>query len=240
MQTAAYVALSGQAALDQRLSILANNVANAGTVGFKAEGVSFAALVDSGPPLPAAFALHSGMHAVTSSGSLSKTGNPLDVAVQGEGFLALQTPAGTVYTRDGRMQVLSDGSLVSLNGHPILDAGGAPLLVDPAAQITIAHDGMITQNGRQVGAIGLFQVDLSKPYRRYENAGFAPSGAAEPIVTFTGNGVIQGFTEDSNVNAVLEMTDLIKVTRAFEALASALEQNDSAMRSAIQALGAKA
>lgn len=240
MQTAAYVALSGQIALDQRLTILANNVANAGTTGFKAEAASFDSLVDTMAPLPASFAVQNGAHAVTSGGGLSKTGNPLDIAVQGEGFLAVQTPEGIAYTRDGRMQVLADGALVSLNGHPVLDAGGAGLTLDPSSAVNIARDGMITQNGGQVGAIGLFRIDLGKPYRRYENSAFIPEGPADPIVSFASDGVLQGFTEDSNVNPVLEMTSLIKVTRAFEALASSLEQHDSMLRNAVQTLGAKA
>ncbi len=91
------------------------------------------------------------------SGGLNKTGNPLDVAVQGKGWLAIQTPAGIAYTRDGRMQLLESGELQTLNGFPILDAGSAPIQLDPAAGTPkIARDGMITQNGRQFGAIGLF------------------------------------------------------------------------------------
>lgn len=240
MQTASYVAVSGQVALAQRLDILANNVANAGTVGYRAEGASFESIVSSVPLLPASFALQSGSHAVSNSGGLTRTGNPLDVAIQGEGFLAMQTPVGIAYSRDGRMQVLPTGELVSLNGHAILDAGGAPIAVDPAAGLGIGRDGMISQNGRQIGAVGLFHADLSRPYQRYENAAFIPSVAAEPIVSFTNNGFVQGFTEGSNVNPVLEMASLIQITRAFEAMAAAAEQSDGALKNAIQALGARA
>ncbi len=240
METAGYVSLSGQLALERRMTALANNVANAGTTGYRAEGIHFRSLLSSVSRLPTAFSVVGESHVVAESGGLSRTGNPLDVAVQGEGFMAVQTPAGVVYTRDGRMQVLPSGDLVSLNGHPVLDVSGAPLTLDPAAgPPDIGRDGMITQHGRQVGAIGLFSVDLHAPYQRYENSGFIPQQPPEPIVSFATDGVVQGFAENSNVNPVLEMTNLIKVTRAFEALASAMEQNDATQKNAIQTLGAR-
>ena len=240
METTGHVSLSGQLALERRMTALANNVANAGTAGYRAEGFHFESLLGTMSRLPAAYAATGKPYVVTSSGGLERTGNPLDAAIQGEGFMAVQTPAGTVYTRDGRMQILPTGDLVSLGGHPILDAGGAPLILDPAVgPPEIARDGMISQGGRQIGAIGLFTIDLEKPYQRYENAGFLPSSQPEPIVSFAGDGVVQGFVENSNVSPVLEMTNLIKVTRAFEALASAAEQNDAAQKNAIQTLGSR-
>ncbi|MCB1378766.1 MAG: flagellar basal-body rod protein FlgF [Alphaproteobacteria bacterium] len=240
METAGYVGLSGQLALEQRLVSVANNVANAATVGYKAEGVQFEAYVSDVPRIPAAFAVAAGSHVLNTSGGLVKTDNPLDVAIQGESYLSVMTPAGPVYTRDGRMQILPSGDLASINGHPVLDAGGAPILVDPSAgPMQIGRDGMISQGGRQIGAIGLFKVDLDRPYQRYENSAFIPSVQPEPVVSFGEDGFIQGFVEQSNVNPILEMTNLIKVTRAFEALATAMEQNDSLLRNANQALGGR-
>ena len=94
------------------------------------------------------------------AGAVSKTGNPLDVAVQGDGWLGIKTPAGIVYTRDGRMTIQELGQLTTLNSYPVLDAGGAPILLDASAGAPdIAPDGMISQKGNQVGAIGLFSID---------------------------------------------------------------------------------
>lgn len=240
METISYAALAGQLVLDRRMTEIATNVANAETAGFRAAGVHFRTVLDRSSRLTTMFAGSGEAHAVEAPGGLSRTGNPLDVAIQGQGYIALQTPAGIAYTRDGRMQISPGGELASLNGHAVLDAGGAPISVDPAqGPIQIGRDGMITQNNRQVGAIGLFAVDLSKPFQRYENSGFLPAEAPEPILDFAANGVVQGFVEGANVNPVLEMTRLIDVTRAFEALANALEQNDSAQRSAIQTLGSR-
>ena len=240
METSLYVGLSGQLAMERRLSTIANNVANAGTTGFRAEGVHFSTIVSRTAPFVTAFATEGSAHVDPRSGGLITTGNPLDVAIQGEGFMAIQTPQGTAYTRDGRMQMLSTGDLVSLNGHPILDVSGSPITLDPSGgPAAINRDGTLQQGGRAIGAIGLFEVDLSKGYKRYENSGFVPSSTPLPIEDFTRNGVVQGFIEESNVNPILEMTHLIAVQRAFEAMSSGMEQRDSTLRDTIQALGAR-
>lgn len=240
MDTSTYVALSGQLALDRRLVTIANNVANAGTVGFRAEGVHFESLLSTLSPLPTAFASEGSSHVALEHGGLRRTDGLLDAAIQGEGFIGIQTPQGQAYTRDGRLQMLPTGELVTLNGHAVLDAGGAPLQLDPrGGPPAIARDGMITQDGRQLGAIGLFEIDLSRPYRRFENAAFIPSAAAQPILSFDGNGLVQGFVEDSNVNPILQMAELIRVTRAFEGLASTLEESSAAQKNALQVLAGR-
>jgi len=240
MDVNSHVALSGQLVQARRLETIANNVANAGTAGFRAESVSFSTVVSKTQPFDTSFAFEGGSHVDTRSGAFTATGNPLDVAIQGSGFLALLTPEGTAYTRDGRMQMLPTGDVVSLNGHPVLDAGGSPLTVDPrGGTLDIARDGSIRQDGRNVGSLGLFAVDLGKGYRRYENAAFLPASPPEPMLEPGAGGIVQGFTEGSNVNPIIEITRLIEVQRAFEAVSASLEQRDSAMRDTIQALGAR-
>lgn len=234
------VGVSGQMALERRLETIANNVANAGTAGYKAEAVSFATIVSRTQPFSTSFAFDGGPHVDLTAGGLKQTGNPLDVAVRGEGFLAIATPQGNAYTRDGRMQMLPTGDIVSLAGHPVLDAGGAPLTANPAGgPLVISADGAVRQNGRDVGVLGLFIIDLSKGYSRYENASFVPAAAPIPVDDFSTNGIVQGLVEESNVNPVLEMTRLISVQRAFEAMTTGLEQRDQALRETIQGLGAR-
>ena len=241
MQTSLYVALSGQLALDRRLAAIANNVANAGTVGYRAQGVHFESLVDRHSPRPTAFAAVGREFAVDRAGGLNKTGNPLDVAVMGGGYLAIQTPAGTAYTRDGRMQLLDTGELLTLAGHPVLDAGNAPIVLDPAAgPVDINRDGMISQHGKAAAAIGLFNIDPTKPFQRYENSALIPSSAGSPILSFQSDGLVQGFVEESNVNGVSEMTKLIAVTRAFEGVTSAIEDSNASLKEAIQTLASRA
>ena len=238
MQAGLYVNLSGQIALDRRLSTIANNVANSGTVGYRAEELKFDTMLSMVSRNPTAFSTAGESFISERSGGLNKTGNPLDVAVQGKGWLAIQTPAGTAYTRDGRMQLLESGELQTLNGYPVLDAGGAPILLDATSGTPqIAHDGMITQNGRKFGAIGLFSVDPSYGYNRFENASIIPASAASPIVSFASDGFVQGFVEESNVNPVSEMTNLIMVTRSFDGLQTSIEESESSLKKAIQVLG---
>lgn len=238
MDVNSHVGLSGQLAQARRLDTIAHNVANAGTAGFRAEGVSFSAVVSRTQPFDTSFAFGGGSHVDPRSGAFTATGNPLDVAIQGPGYLTIGTPEGTAYTRDGRMQMLPSGELVSLNGHPILDQSGAPLTANPrGGTIEIGREGSVRQDGRLVGSLGLFNIDLDAGYRRFENSAFLISGGSEPIEDFSSSGFVQGFTEGSNVNPILEMTRLIEVQRAFEAASSSLEQRDAALRDTIQALG---
>ena len=241
MDTGSYVGLSAQLALDRRLSALANNVANAGTVGYRAAGVNFSTVMSRTAPFRTAFSSSGSEVVDTRAGALNKTENPFDVAIQGAGLMAISTPAGTAYTRDGRMQMLPTGDVVSLTGHPILDAAGSPLVLDAGGgPVAIGRDGTVSQGGKTVGTIGLFNTDISQHSRRYDTAAFIPVKEPEPITDFTRNGFVQGFVEESNVNAIEEMARLIDVTRAFEAVASGMERRDTMLRDAIQTLGSKA
>ena len=239
MSLVQYVGLSAQVALQKRLDAIAQNVANAGTAGYRAEEIKFETVLSKAlGHEPVAYASTGESFISREAGALIPTGNPLDLAIEGEAWIAMQTPAGTVYSRDGRMKILETGELVSLNDHPILDVGGAPILLDPVGgPPQFARDGMITQDGVEVGAVGLFAIDDRAHLSRYEGSGVIPDGAAEPVLDFTATGVVQGFVEGANVNPVLELTKLIMVTRSFESATSAVEQTDSAQREAIRALG---
>ena len=239
MSVVQYVGLSAQIALERRLNSIAQNVANLGTAGYRAEEIKFESVLSKALGYdPVAYASAGDSFISRDAGALNPTGNPLDVAVEGDAWLAVQTPAGTVYTRDGRMKILETGELVTLNNHPVLDAGGAPILLDPVGgPPQFARDGMITQDGIEVGAVGLFAIDHRARLSRHENSGVIPDRPAEPVLDFTATGVVQGFVEGANVNPVLEMTKLIMVSRSFESVASAVEQTDAAQREAIRALG---
>ena len=156
----------------------------------------------------------------------------------GNGWLALKGPNGTIYTRDGRMRMQANGALQSVNGYPILDAGNSGILLDPdAGPPTIAQDGMITQGGRQVGAIGLFTIDDSAKLQRVDNSGVVPNKPATPVLDFSANGMEQGFVEGSNINPVLELAKLISVQRAFESLTTETANSESSLKDAIKTLG---
>jgi flagellar basal-body rod protein FlgF len=238
MQSGLYVSLSGQVALERRLQTIAANVANMNTVGYRADGVSFEAEMAKAGDSTVAFAGSGNDFISRKSGGMNKTGNPLDVAVQGDAWFGIKTPAGTVYTRDGRMSLKESGELTTLNGYPVLDAGGAPILLEAASgPPDISRDGMITQKGVQVGALGLFAIDDGAKLTRYDNSGVIPDRPATAVLDFTENGVVQGFVEGSNVNPITEMTKLITVSRAFDSIAAATEKSESSLTDAIKTLG---
>lgn len=238
MQSGPYVSLSAQLTLEKRLESLALNVANMNTAGYRAAGVSFHTYISRTGDSPVAYATAGKDYITRTEGPLERTDNPLDVAVQGEGFMAIQTPGGIVYTRDGRMRMKATGELESLGGHPILDAGGTPIILDPTAgPPVIGGDGMISQGNQQIGAIGLFQIDPSAKFTRYENSGVIPDKPATPILDFNTNGFVQGHIEGSNVNPILEMAKLITIERAFESISGSAEKNESTLKDALPILG---
>jgi flagellar basal-body rod protein FlgF len=241
MQSNLYVALSAQIALEKRMTTIATNVANLNTVGYRADHVSFESVISRTTDKPVAFASTGNTYISRLGGAMVKTDNLLDVAVQGESWLAIQTPKGTAYTRDGRMQMKDTGELVTLNGYPILDAGNAGLVLDPnGGPPAIAHDGMVTQNGRQVGALGLFTIDDNASLSRFDNSAVVPNLPAAPTLDFSTNGIVQGFVEGANVNPILEMTKLIMVTRTFDSVSNAIETSEASLQDAIKTLGANA
>ncbi|MCB5177725.1 flagellar basal-body rod protein FlgF [Microvirga lenta] len=238
MQSALYVALSAQVALERRLNTVAQNVANLNTGGYRAEEVKFETILSEAGAGQVAFSSSGASFISRKAGPVNKTDNPLDVAIQGDAWLAMNTPAGTVYTRDGRMQMTEAGDLQTIGGHPVLDMGGAPIALDPQAGMpVIGRDGMISQGGNQVGALGLFRIDPASRLTRYENSGVIPNMPAAPVQDFTVTSVQQGYSEGANVNPVMEMTRMIMISRTFENAASTISETESSLMSAIRALG---
>ncbi|MBB6013584.1 flagellar basal-body rod protein FlgF [Aquamicrobium lusatiense] len=240
MQDSLYVALSSQVALERRLNTIADNVANASTVGFRASGVKFEDVVSGTGPRSVSFASSGTTFMSTSNGSKVETGNPLDFAIQGDAWFGIATPAGTVMTRDGRFTLANSGALVTVEGHPVLDAGGAPIQLDPNdGPPEAGADGTLTQDGRLVAALGLFAFEPGADFQRVGNSGILAHTAPQPIVDRQDVGVAQGFVEQSNVNPMLEMMRLIQVQRAFENMSAMIREAGSSVDEAIKALGPK-
>lgn len=238
MQTNFYVGMSGQIAVERRLQSIANNIANMNTAGYRADGVTFATVLSNTGEEPVAFSSSGAQYISRRNGDVTKTDNPLDVAVQGSGWLGIKTPNGVAYTRDGRLQMAPSGEIRTLNGYPVLDVGGSGLLLDPAAGApTISADGMITQDGKQVGALGLFDIDPAANLTRTNNSAVIPDKAATPVLDFTNAGIIQGFVEGSNINPVLELSKLITIQHALDGMTQANQTADTSMNDAIKALG---
>jgi flagellar basal-body rod protein FlgF len=240
MRDSLYVALSSQIALERRLDTIADNVANASTIGFRATGVKFEDVVSGTGQKSVSFASSGKTYLSGAHGALSETGNPFDFAIQGDAWFAIETPVGTVMTRDGRFSMNENGELMSIEGHPVLDAGGSPIQLDPRnGPPKAGADGSLRQNDQLVGSIGLYNFDPGENFVRYGNSGIVPARTPEPVIDRSDIGVAQGFLEESNVNPVLEITRLIMVQRAFENTAALMRQTDSSTDEAIKTLGSK-
>ena len=238
MENGLYVALSSQVALEKRLNTIADNVANVSTVGFRATGVKFEDIVSGLGDKSGSFASTGDTYLSTQAGALRKTGNPLDFAIQGDAWFAFQGPDGPIMTRDGRFTMLPTGELVTIEGYPVLDAGGAPIQLNAQGGAPEASaDGTLYQNGEPVATLGLFDFQPGLNFTRFGNSGVVPYGAPEPIVDRVDIGVAQGFVEDSNVNPVMEITRLIQVQRAFEQVSALMRDSESALEQAISTLG---
>lgn len=238
METSLPVALSAQISMEKRLDTLAHNIANARTVGFRAEEVRFEELLSKTGPEDVAFVSKGDTYLSNKSGAFTQTGNPLDLAVRGEAFFAFQGENGLVYTRDGRMQIAADGTVQTLTGRPLVDAGGQNILVDPAGgPPTVGGDGMIRQNGEEMGAIGLFRIPQGANTTRSDTSGVVSDIPADPVIEFLSDNVVQGFVEEANVSPIHEMTRLISLQRAFESAANVVQTNDRSLGEAIKTLG---
>ncbi len=234
-----YVAMSGQVALEKRLETVASNISNVNTAGYRAQGVAFSSVLSKVQERPSAFVTTGADYVSRAKGAATRTDNPLDIAVQGEGFFAVRTPGGVAYTRDGRLQMGASGELQSVNGYPVLDAGQATILIDPNdGTPSISADGMISQKGKQVGAVGLFAIPADAKLQRYDNSAVIPDQPATAVLDFSRNGVMQGFAEGSNVNPVLEITRMIEIQRTFDSLAGITQASEQSQQDAVKTLGA--
>ena len=240
MRDGLYVALSSQIALEKRLNTIADNVANASTVGFRATGVKFEDVVSGLDDKALSFVTSGDTYISNTNGPLRETGNPFDFAVKGDAWFGIETPGGAVMTRDGRFTLTENGELVTVEGYPVLDAGGAPIQLDPRnGPPRAGTDGSLHQGDNLVGALGLYNFDPGPNFIRFGNSGIVPAGEPEPVVDRLDAGVVQGFLEESNVNPMLEITKLIMVQRAFENGAAMIRATESTYDEAIKTLGSK-
>jgi flagellar basal-body rod protein FlgF len=241
MQSGLYVGVSSQIALERRLNTIADNMANMNTVGFRSTEVKFdEVLSKTRNELNAkvAFVTQGNDYLSTRTGQLQQTGNPLDFAIKGDAFFAIDTPVGQVLTRDGRFTMDEAGQLRSIRGFAVMDAGGAPIQLNrEAGPPTIGADGIILQNGQPVATLGLFTADITKGFTRYENEGVIPADNPQPVVEGIENSIAQGYVEQSNVNGISEMTQLIQVNRAFESISAMMRDSESSLNEAIKTLG---
>ncbi|WP_342077345.1 flagellar hook-basal body complex protein [Yoonia sp. SS1-5] len=236
MDNASYTALTRQSGLMNELRTLANNIANTSTTGFRAEGVMFSEHVKALGPDASSLSMATAAvrDTVMQQGSLSQTGGRFDLAIEGDGFFLVESPNGQRLTRAGAFGPNENGDLVTADGYPVLDAGGAPVFVPQGVgQIGIGPDGTISAGGQPIGQIGLVvPVDPNQMIRE-GGVMFDARGGFEPALD---GRMLQGFLEDSNVNPILQVSRMIEVQRAYELGQSFMDKEDERIRSVIQAI----
>ncbi len=243
MDNAIYVGLSRQMLLERELDITANNLANVDTVGYKFEALLSSAdpvtppHTGAGQPPSLTFVSGDGVARDYTQGGLTQTGAPLDVAIDGKGFFQVSTPSGPRYTRDGRFKLDPTGKLITQDGDAVQGAGGDIVLDPKKGQVSISDTGVISQSGAAVGKLALVTFDslaaLSKDggnnYRNDSN--LTPQPATTALVH-------QGMLESSNVQPITQITRLIEISRAYDAIGSMMSSTSTLSSNAIQRLGA--
>jgi len=249
MENTLLIGLSRQTVLERQLDVVANNIANVNTAGFKADTSLFEEYLMPGAhednfvgrDRRVSYVQDRGTFRDFTQGASEQTGNPLDMAVSGNGFLVVQTAGGERYTRDGGMQINSQGQLVTATGNPVLGNAG-PIVFQPTDHdINVSPDGTITVvegNGRTDALRGKLRLvsfaDAQKLLKEGSNLYSAGEGGAAQADTKSQ--VQQGYIEKSNVSSVAEMSRMIEVTRAYTQISTLLQQESDLHKSAIEKL----
>lgn len=233
MDSASYTALSRQIGLWREMSLVANNIANSATTGYRQEGLIFSEFIKASPD-GRSLSMGHGNTRNTSfvQGALTQTGGAFDFAIEGDGFFLVETPAGERLTRAGSFSTNAEGDLVTPDGFRVLDAGGAPVFVPPdAGRIAVAEDGTISADGRLLGQIGLVQPVDPAAMTREDGVMFVAEAGFEPAENAR---MLQGFTENSNVDAITALARMIEVQRAYELGQSFLDSENQRVRDALK------
>lgn len=240
MEATSYVALSRQTGLRRQLNIVANNLANMNTSGFKGEKMMFVEHLTKSKgghkPISEKVAYVRDIATVRdfSEGPLEKTGNPLDLAISGEGFFIIQTDQGNQYTRNGRFQLDAGGQLVNQQGHPVLAEGGNPIFFAPGdTNISISRDGTVASDTGDIGKLSLVQFENAQELRPGAGGLFSTEAVPEPVED---PHIEQGMLEGSNVLPIIEMTRMIDVHRTYDSVKSMIEREDDRQRQMIRDL----
>ncbi len=242
MENAQLIGLSRQSALRQNLDVVANNLANVNTTGYKAQRLIFEELLMptaqatefQRPDRSLSFTQDVGTATVLTQGSIQLTGNPLDLAIDGDGYLAVTDASGEqLYTRAGSLTIDPEGTLITDAGLPVL-AGGAPIQINPEdGEITITREGVISTPQAQLGRLDVYTFDNRQELIHIGAnlfSGLNPIPANNP-------GVIQGALEGSNVEGIQEISRMIEITRQYTSVSKMMSQRDELRQRSIRELG---
>ena len=249
MENALLIGLSRQTVLGRQIDVIANNIANVNTAGYKTDNSLFEEYLNTpahednfvGRDRRVSYVQDRGTYRDFSQGATEETKNPLDVAIDGSAFLTVQTPAGERYTRDGGLHINTQGQLVTVAGNPVLGTAG-PIVFQPTDHdVNITADGTITVvegNGRTDAQRGTLRLVTFTEAQRMLKEGFnlyaaGEGGAPQPNTLST---IKQGFIERSNVSSVREITHMMDASHAYTAIATLMQQQAELQKTAIQQL----
>jgi flagellar basal-body rod protein FlgF len=245
MENPSYIALSQQMALRRQMDVLATNIANVSTPGYKADRIMFAELVAGTAPYPVSpvggrppglsFVREIGMLRDTSEGGMTQTGNPLDLAISGPGFFAVETPAGPRYTRAGAFRLDQDGRIVTADGYALLDQQNRPISIPPGdTRIEISAKGAVVTEGGEAGRIQIAHFENEQAMRKI-GAGLYESDE-DPLPADASAEIHQGMIEASNVKAVSELTAIMEIMRRYQSAQKIIDTEHELGRRAIEKL----
>jgi len=246
MDNAVLVGLSRQVGLAREMDVVANNIANLDTTGYKADGSLFETFLASAARAGetggrVSFVRDRGVWHDMSQGPIERTGNLLDVAIDGQGFLVVQTPRGERYTRNGVLQINANGQLVTSDGYPVLGDGGPITLQPTDRQVSISRDGTVSvREGNSTvdsarGKLRLVTFANLQQLQKDGSSTFRPPADMQPQPT-TEASLIQGAVEKSNVRGVVEISRMIEITRSYTQIDNLLQQQNDLGQSAIDKL----
>lgn len=234
MSDAALSSLQLQTVLGRQMEIIADNIANISTPGFKAEMMAVTPEGDGTAPKDELMAVPYGLVRDIRAGDFTHTGNGLDLAIKGDGFFVVQTPAGERYTRNGRFQLDGDGQIVNSNGYPVLgDGGGAITVPAGSGNLSISRDGTISTDAGNIGTIGIVTFANQRTMERADGGLFIANEAPVPAEEAE---IIQGSIENSNVKAVVQITEMIQVMRAYQQAQRVVDSENERVTRAIRSL----
>jgi flagellar basal-body rod protein FlgF len=237
------VLLSGQMALAQAMDIVANNIANASTTGYKREAVEFQTLLSRGQSnnsKPANFVFDSATYRDMSNGPILSTGNPLDLAIQGPGYFQVQLPNGkTGYTRAGAFKLDTGGQIVTQAGQPIIGDGGTITIPETTSEINVSEDGFVSarvDNGAQLAQIGQLKLVTFADDQKLQPIGNGVYVTGQQPLPADDSAISQGSIEQSNVEPVIEITDMIRVMRSYEQMTNMISNENQRQADALNRL----
>ncbi len=236
MENSIYIGLSRQMVLSRQMDVIANNIANSTTAGFRGQNLAFREFLSKprGESEALSFVYDSTQYRNTDPGPVEFTGNQMDIMLEGPGFIGVAAPGGLGYTRAGNFQLSANGQLMTSGGDPVASTGGAAITIPPdSTEIKIDEKGIISNQDGQIGQIMISEFANPQTLKPNGNNVYRTTDAAQPALNTR---VKQGQVEGSNVKPVIEMNRMVETLRNFQNVQNILQTENERLRTVIQRL----